>query len=171
MTEVIRTFTDSSGSRRVDIIRRNDGTYTFEEFRFSAHPDEMSWIPTSSRYATVTDSPEGAEREAQARVDWLISGDREWIVEDLVPFLERALVDAGGREASIRSFQEAIWNGKVAADPETVSMLRDLAYDLDFFETDDAMRRQDPSFYGLERFEREVRAALKRLRPDQRERG
>jgi len=35
--------------------------------------------------------------------------------------------------------------------------------DLDYYEPDTAMRREDPTFYGDERLEREIQEALNKL--------
>lgn len=79
--------------------------------------------------------------------------------------LEQLLADSGQRLEHLRRFQEAVWGEEVAdADPDVDDLLGELAYDLDFYEPDPRARAEDPSFFGDERLEREVRAALDRLR-------
>ncbi|MBJ7609594.1 MAG: hypothetical protein JF887_09240 [Candidatus Dormibacteraeota bacterium] len=69
---VVKTIPDKSGDFEVRIVRNADGTFGFEEWEFSHHPLEQVWIPTRTRFRTVTDSAESAEREARGRVDWMI---------------------------------------------------------------------------------------------------
>ena len=79
--------------------------------------------------------------------------------------LEQILKSEGPkRERLIKEFQQKVWNG---ADDFSVSgseALAELAYDLDFYESDENARREDSSFYGDERLEREIRRALERLK-------
>jgi hypothetical protein len=67
----VRTITDPSGLRRVVIYRREEGTYGFEEQRFSAAPEECCWLPVCRRSETVCPTEEIAIREARGRVNWL----------------------------------------------------------------------------------------------------
>ncbi len=63
-----------------------------------------------------------------------------------------------------RQFQELIWNSSEAKLPSPVwTILSALAYDLDFYVPDAAARAQDPSYYGDDRAEEEIRSALKKL--------
>jgi hypothetical protein len=74
--EVVKTIPDADGSREVRIVRNSDGSFGFEEWRRSAYHSAIRgrgefWEPIS-KGRTFADSPETAEREARAGVDWLI---------------------------------------------------------------------------------------------------
>jgi hypothetical protein len=73
--------------------------------------------------------------------------------------LERILNDSGNRMIFIKEFQNLIWNAE-----ESIEVLKDLAYDLDFYEPDEVLRMQDPSYFGNERLEKEIKAVLKKLK-------
>jgi hypothetical protein len=71
---VIETLIDSSGKRRVVVVDREDGTFTFIEERFSDEALEQTWIPRGRRRsasAPICASAEVALREARSRVEWL----------------------------------------------------------------------------------------------------
>jgi hypothetical protein len=69
--EIVRTIVEASGKRRLFILRRPDGAYTFEAQYWSDEPFEMCWIPRGERSVCICDSEEIAMREALDRVDWL----------------------------------------------------------------------------------------------------
>jgi hypothetical protein len=74
--DVVKTIQDPTGRREVRIVRNSDGSFGFEEWRRAAYHSAIRgrgefWEPIS-KGRTFADSPETAEREAQAGVDWLI---------------------------------------------------------------------------------------------------
>ncbi len=69
VNEVLRTISEPSGARRVDVYRRPDGTFGFEELRYDE--DEGAWLPFGRYSHAVIDTLENADREARARVSWL----------------------------------------------------------------------------------------------------
>jgi hypothetical protein len=72
MLKTIRICYDSSGKKRVLIIRRDDGFYTFQEEHFSDDPFEMCWIvKTSNRSLSICETMETALTEAMGRIHWL----------------------------------------------------------------------------------------------------
>lgn len=80
--------------------------------------------------------------------------------------LEKILTDKSNRKQLVSEFQELIWNDENASE-----ILSELAYDLDFYEPDENLRRQDQSYYGDERLEEEIKSALQKLKeqsPDNR---
>jgi hypothetical protein len=86
------------------------------------------------------------------------------IVQELVDLLVRALHDRPGRVEHVKRFQEAVWSTEnLQAELENVRLLRDLAYDLDFYEPDDQARADSPASYGDARLEEEIRSALQQL--------
>ena len=74
-----------------------------------------------------------------------------------------ALNEPAERVRLISEFQQIIWHSNDLPESSEVEVLRDLAYDLDFYEPDVKLRAEDASFYGDDRIEDEIRAALKKL--------
>jgi hypothetical protein len=68
---VIKTIAHPNGIRRVLIIQRSNGSYGFEEERFSAEPEEHTWLPFGRRSYSICDSEDAAVREACGRIGWL----------------------------------------------------------------------------------------------------
>ena len=64
----------------------------------------------------------------------------------------------------VQSLQQGIWSLKsedgAASD---LAVLRELAYDLDYYEADVRSRSQDPSFYGEDKVCQVIRSALANL--------
>jgi hypothetical protein len=69
--KTVRTIAHPDGERRVLIVDRGDGRFGYEEEYFSKDPQERYWLPRRQYPLTICDSPERAEREARANVDWL----------------------------------------------------------------------------------------------------
>lgn len=85
-------------------------------------------------------------------------------LQDLIELLVQVLRDRARRVDHVKRFQELVWASEILdAAPDRVQLLRDLAYDLDFFEPDEQIRADDPAFYGDARLEEEIRSALRRL--------
>ncbi len=73
--------------------------------------------------------------------------------------LEDILRDKAHRKQLIAEFQQMVW-----ADENASTLLSELAYDLDFYEQDDRLRKEDVSYYGDERLEEEITAVLEKLK-------
>lgn len=73
--------------------------------------------------------------------------------------LNKILEDKHNRVNLIKQFQELVWN-----DYSANEVLADLAYDLDFYEPNSEWRKEDLSYYGDERLEKEVRSAIEKLK-------
>ena len=69
MTVIQKTFTDSDGTRKVEIFQRDDNTLGFEEMKFGR--DENAWYPVSKYSHAIVDSLDRAIKEATERVVWL----------------------------------------------------------------------------------------------------
>ena len=70
---------------------------------------------------------------------------------------------------AIRAFQIFVWNQSSPAcdmTDEEWEILSNLALDLDYYVADPLRRRLDPTFYGDERLEEEIRSALARFSED-----
>ncbi len=72
--------------------------------------------------------------------------------------LEKILVDKANRKQLICKFQEIVWN-----DDNASELLLELAYDLDFYEPNEEWRKEDPSYYGEERLEQEIKIVIQKL--------
>lgn len=93
------------------------------------------------------------------------SGDTLNPAEQLLKLLSNALQNPAGRKLALHQFQQQVWN---VPDPpltgDAWEVLADLAHDLEFYEPDPKAREEDPSFYGDERLQEEIRTALARLK-------
>ena len=67
---VVRSVNNADGSRCVDIFRRDDGTFGFEEYRRDPE-DGRGWFPVGGYAGSVWPGETEAWREAQMRVPWL----------------------------------------------------------------------------------------------------
>ena len=87
------------------------------------------------------------------------------MLSELINLLEQILSDRAQRAEHVKQLQQIVWNTiNLHPDSEVIRILRDLAYDLDFFEPDDQVRADDPALYGDARLEEEIRSTLERLR-------
>jgi len=74
---VVTSINAPGESRCVDVFRRPDGTFGFEEYRRDAE-DARGWFPVGFFGDGVFDSAEAALDEARRRVSWLpevLAGD------------------------------------------------------------------------------------------------
>ena len=82
----------------------------------------------------------------------------------LVKLLEAILHDSANRSRHIEQFQRRVWTDPaVHSEPDIANAIRELAYDLDFFEPDERNRRTDPALFGESRMKQEVQSVLDRL--------
>lgn len=79
--------------------------------------------------------------------------------------LEEALRGEPRRGELIRNFQDKVWNSDPAPNEEWAwRLLKDLAYDLDYYEPDVTARESESSYFGDERCREHLTFALKELR-------
>lgn len=82
--------------------------------------------------------------------------------------LMRAIVsDRRSLPGAIASFQRLVWKEPLAGSCAAQEILRDLAYDLEYYEPDPVARAEDPSFFDDDRAVAEVEAALTRIQQAQ----
>lgn len=82
----------------------------------------------------------------------------------LIELLVQALMSPKLRSDSIADFQSLVWESPEEKKEGPMSeIFGDLAVDLDYYEPDESKRSEDPSYYGDERLEVEIRAALNKL--------
>ncbi|HCS48296.1 MAG TPA: hypothetical protein DIW61_08605 [Candidatus Aminicenantes bacterium] len=74
MRSIIKELMAHDGKRKVQIFRREDGTFGFEALRFSDETLEMCWIPDGRYSECFTGDEQTAESEARSRVPWLQNG-------------------------------------------------------------------------------------------------
>src|SRR6185436_805365 len=77
----VQTIYDDIKKRRVLIIRRDDGSFGFEEERFSDEPLEMCWISFGRYSVCHCDTAERAVIEARGRVSWLSESKHETVAK------------------------------------------------------------------------------------------
>jgi hypothetical protein len=85
-------------------------------------------------------------------------------VQVLTTILMEVLRNVEGRRQSVVNFQKEVWNLHEPSEnfPE-LRILRDLALSLDYYEPDPVIRQEDSSYYGDERLEIEIGAAVRKL--------
>jgi hypothetical protein len=74
VNRVLRSWISADGQRRLQLIERDDGYFSFsaEERALNAH-SQPCWTPIWPHDYPICETAEIAEREAVARVDWLDS--------------------------------------------------------------------------------------------------
>lgn len=84
----------------------------------------------------------------------------------LISTLEKILrLPSSERLEEIQALQSLIWSADELSMPAGLEeVLRDLAFDLDFYEPDSSLRAEDPSYYGEDRLASEIRTALRHLK-------
>jgi len=65
----VHTIGNIDKDRRVDIYRRRDGTFGFEELRYAT--EEQTWCPFGCYSESFTETLAGAISEASSRVQWV----------------------------------------------------------------------------------------------------
>ncbi len=71
MRIVIKEILATGGKRKVQIFRRDDGSFGFEALQSSEDPLGKCWIPHGRFSECIAPSSEIAEREARGRIDYL----------------------------------------------------------------------------------------------------
>lgn len=77
--------------------------------------------------------------------------------------LKEILSDKTNRKQLIKQFQQSIWDKEEMEGNEVDEILSELAYDLDFYEPDNELRKESPSYYGDDRLEAEIQSALQKI--------
>jgi hypothetical protein len=86
------------------------------------------------------------------------------MIEELVRLLNEIVKGPELRHGLIADFKTVVANHEPTICNEAVDgVLRDLAYDLAYYEPDPVLRREDSSFYGDDRARTEIREALQKL--------
>ena len=61
----------ADGKHKVEIFRRDNGTYGFVVLRWSEDPSESCWVPFGRYSECFAPDAESAVAEAKSRVEWL----------------------------------------------------------------------------------------------------
>ena len=77
----------------------------------------------------------------------------------MIEILKEILRNKSNRKDLIKVFQEQVWNNKSKCN----DVLSELAYDLDFYEPDEMLRKEDAMYYGDKRLEEEISNTLSKL--------
>jgi len=90
-------------------------------------------------------------------------------IEAIIRQLEDALDSEADLGQRIKAIQDAVWASPGDEHRKNEwGVLRELAYDLDFFVSDPKHRMEDASYFGEDRARDEIRSALDRLRSQER---
>ena len=79
MESIVKELVAPDGRRKVQIFRRDNGTYGFESFRFDDDPLALCWVPYGRFSKCIADSEELAEHEARGHIDWFRDGNDEGV--------------------------------------------------------------------------------------------
>ena len=83
--------------------------------------------------------------------------------KEIMELLDAALTSPELLAVLIPNIQQSIWHDESDKETPGLQILRDLAYDLEYYVSDPDMRKEDPSYYGPERALEEIRVAQKKL--------
>ena len=67
------------------------------------------------------------------------------------------------RDTFIAEIQNLIWNDETMTNETINDVLTDIAHILDFYESNINFRMEDPSFYGDEQLEIQIKAAIVKI--------
>lgn len=76
----------------------------------------------------------------------------------MIELINKILRDKANRQKHISEFQQKVWD-----DEESNEILSNLALDLDYYEPDEKLRKEDSSYYGDAQLERELEDVLRKL--------
>ena len=77
----------------------------------------------------------------------------------MLDLLKQILKEKNNRKYLISLFQKEVWNNENANE-----ILSELAYDFNFYEPNEKLRIEDSSYYGDEKLELEITAAINNLK-------
>ena len=83
---------------------------------------------------------------------------------DMVELLKRIHEGSEDRDVLIDQFQNEVFTGESSKRTDSeYDILNGLAIDLDYYVSDPELRKEERSYYGVERLQDEVRAALRAI--------
>ena len=79
----------------------------------------------------------------------------------LVGLLREAVAQPAMLPTVVLKFQDSVWHSEISfPSRKAEDAARDLAHDLDYYESDPKLRAEDSSYFGEERAVAEIRSAL-----------
>jgi hypothetical protein len=84
-------------------------------------------------------------------------------VAEIVKFLRKMVENREELPERVPELQDMVWKEQLAGSSAIQEILRDLAYDLDFYEPDPHARAEDESYFGDERALAEIQEALEKV--------
>ena len=86
-------------------------------------------------------------------------------IVQIMNLLDEARKEDSPLKVIIEEFQEKIWNCNPDPTNEKIwNILRDLAYDLDYYEPNKSFRDEDPSFYEDDRARDEISKSIEKIK-------
>jgi hypothetical protein len=67
-----RELFSQDGKKKVELFRRENGTYGFRVLYWSDEPMELCWCQVGGYAESITDSLAAMEAEARGRIEWLV---------------------------------------------------------------------------------------------------
>ncbi|MEI8366367.1 MAG: hypothetical protein WCF65_08100 [Parachlamydiaceae bacterium] len=82
--------------------------------------------------------------------------------DQLIKILYSIIKENYNKSELIEDFQQSVWN----SDTETVEheIFNELAYDLDYYEPNEQLRKENSSYYGEERLIKEIESAINKIK-------
>ena len=121
----------------------------------------------------VTVDDEAGHGEVGVVQSWVLAGNIESLQptmasshQQIIERLREATLESAKLPEAINAFQTMVWHSEEWESHysnNAVEVLRDLAYDLDFYVPDAQMRTEDPSYYGADWAIEEISTALRQI--------
>ncbi len=84
-------------------------------------------------------------------------------VAQVVKLLREIPNDPRELPEAIATFQQLVWTEPLTGSSAVLEIVRELAYDLDYYQPDPQARAEDPSYYDDDRAVAEIEEALTRI--------
>jgi len=84
-------------------------------------------------------------------------------VSEVVKLMREMVRDRRALPEAIASLQQLVWKEPLTGSSAAQEILRELAYDLEYYEPDPRARAEDSSFYDDDRAVAEIEEALTRI--------
>lgn len=83
---------------------------------------------------------------------------------ELIRLLQCILeAESPSKDKLIKEFQEEVWNDESLQDPKLNEVLSELAYDLDFYESNEQWREGNLGYYGNNKLKNIMKNAIQKL--------
>ena len=84
---------------------------------------------------------------------------------ELIKLLQCILeAESPSKDELIREFQEEVWNDESVQDSKLNEVLSELAYDLDFYESNDRWLENNLGYYGNDKLKNIMKNAIQKLK-------